>query len=282
MIASAPRAHRSAGEEATHRELLRANKVSVSAITDVNSANAAPRIAARSPASTTVRILNWNLLADGLSDDGFAVRDVLAGGAPTNVEGMITELMATKRDGGDMASLRAKHCTERSSRNLSVVIDWKTRWARMRAIIEKLQPDVMTFQELDHFADAPLTCARSATSVACASLLAAKSCHAAGVEASAPLPPLSTSSTSMRPASPSHPRRTRMHPFSLERGYNDPDGDGVAIFWRVRLPCVQPVLPRVRRRKALPGVVRVKLERRGQRAAVHHLRAPRCRHQEGG
>ena len=93
-----------------------------------------------------VRVLQWNVLAEGLSDDGFVVQDVLAPHGdevafPPPTEGQLDATMEAQ----------ATHL-ERAGRNLRATVDWEGRWARMRVIIASLQPDVITVQELDQMA----------------------------------------------------------------------------------------------------------------------------------
>jgi hypothetical protein len=134
-----------------HAALLRGSGVSPSAIAALSGADAAPQCAARrSPAGLSLRVLNWNLLADGLSDDGFLVRDVLDGESGVDEKSMITELMAAKRAGKDMSPFQEKYATARARENTKAVMRWTTRWARMLDVIESLDPDVITVQELDH------------------------------------------------------------------------------------------------------------------------------------
>ena len=79
--------------------------------------------------------------------------------APTPHAGAVTdavtaELMSTKAAGGDLQALRAKHATDRSKRNLGTVTSWPVRWARMLDVIERVAPDIITLQELDHTKEA--------------------------------------------------------------------------------------------------------------------------------
>ena len=129
---------------------------------------------------------------------------------------------------------------------------------------------------------APLTCARSATSVACASLLAKsyKSCHAAGVGGIGPaaatqyVKHLDAAGLAFAPKTNSNAIR-----FSLERGYNDPDDDGVAIFWRASAfrACSLSFLA-FNDAKRCQGVVHVKLERKEDGAPLFII----CAHLAAG
>lgn len=271
-----------AAEATTHRKLLLEAKVSPKAITGVNARGAQPLITPRPSLSTAVRILNWNVLADGLGNDGFTVRDVLSGGTPTDTDGMIKELMETKRRGGDMDEIRSKFATERTAKNLSVVIDWPTRWARMRVVIEKLQPDVVTFQELDHFVDCSAD--MRALGFECTAHAGATGrytpCHAAGVggpglEAAAKyLKHVEAAGMAFAPGAPSNARR-----IAREAGRADADDDGVAIFWRAR--AFEPtglsflVLDDPKKSQA---VVRAKLKRKADGASLCVL----CAHLASG
>ena len=134
---------------AEHRARLHELKVTAAVGSDVS------RLASTS--GELLRVLQWNILADGLSDDGFLVGDVLAeveGEVAVDAAALAEELQALRKAKADLEPLRVKTSTPRAQRNVVAVIDWDLRWARMREVIALLQPDVITMQELDHFADA--------------------------------------------------------------------------------------------------------------------------------
>ena len=37
---------------------------------------------------------------------------------------------------------------------MELILSWEVRWLRIKAVVAKLQPDVITLQELDHMAQA--------------------------------------------------------------------------------------------------------------------------------
>jgi len=110
--------------------------------------------------SGSFRVLHWNVLAEGLSDDGFFVRDVMRKDLPdlpcdtVSFEEMIAEVSKAKKENGDLESLKIKYDTPRSRANYGAVLDWRRRWAQMRAFIVASAPDIIALQELDHMADA--------------------------------------------------------------------------------------------------------------------------------
>ena len=104
--------------------------------------------------------MSWNILAEGMSYDGFHVRDVLAPdeeGSPAadTFMQLFAELTAAKADGNPDAvkALKARLETARSRRNLDAVVDWERRWRRMREQIAATAPDVIALQELDRAED---------------------------------------------------------------------------------------------------------------------------------
>ncbi|KAL1503443.1 hypothetical protein AB1Y20_011931 [Prymnesium parvum] len=85
------------------------------------------------PSGDAIRVLQWNILADGLANDGFL--------AATDSEELAKEMEAAK---GDAAKLEA------FQQNLEQVpIDWERRWERMQEIIRRNDPSIITLQELD-------------------------------------------------------------------------------------------------------------------------------------
>lgn len=116
-----------------------------------------PLIPEHPPEPTSIRVMQWNLLASGMAHDGFLVNDVLdetnateSGlGPASDLQSVLEEVRAAKRSKLDMAPLQEKFSSSRSKRNLEVMVDWDLRWARMKEVIAIGQPDVITCQELD-------------------------------------------------------------------------------------------------------------------------------------
>lgn len=268
-------------EIAKHRTLLFKSGVSASALANVSSRGSAPQISPRVPSLTGVRVLCWNFLADGLADDGFTVRDVLAGGTPTDTDKIVAELMKTKRSGGDIEAFKAKHCTERTGKNLAAIIDWPTRWARMRVIIERLQPDVIAVQELDHFAEcsADLRALGFECSVR-QPASAYKPAHATGIDGAGLddvaryAKHLESLGMAFAPTVISNARQ-----YSLKAGRDAPDDDGVAIFWRSSaLEGVDLSFLPMKDAKRCRAVVRVGLKRKSDSAQLSVI----CAHLPSG
>ena len=99
---------------------------------------ALPECAREPPVVGGVRVMSWNILAEGMSYDGFHVRDVIAPddeGSPSadTFLQLFGELLAAKADGhpAAMEALKARLETTRSRRNLEAVVDWGRRWRRM-------------------------------------------------------------------------------------------------------------------------------------------------------
>jgi len=126
-----PTPHAAALEPASYRERHDARARELGVSEEALRSIGAPRVRAREGAA--LRVLQWNVLADGLSDDGFLVRDVLDGAA----DGVSDQAAA-----------------ERAKRNHAAVVDWTRRWARMLEFIAAAKPDVIALEELDHMADA--------------------------------------------------------------------------------------------------------------------------------
>ena len=114
-----------------------------------------------------VRVMQWNVLADGLSDDGFLVQDILeASGAEPNdpsAAGRQADLRAcsdavasarAKGDEDGLKTLQAQLGTDRQRRNHEATVAWECRWPLIKAKIAASAPHVICLQELDHLADA--------------------------------------------------------------------------------------------------------------------------------
>ena len=117
------------------------------------------------PRGAALRVMQWNLLADGLSEDGFLVCDVLApepGTKPTvaSRQAELSNLAEecadahTKKDEAKLKALQQSLAGERSAKNHTATVAWRCRWPRMLATIASASPDVVCFQELDHLPDA--------------------------------------------------------------------------------------------------------------------------------
>ena len=115
-----------------------------------------------------LRLMQWNLLADGLSEDGFLVDPVVddwpvgPGEVPTNRAAgtgarkidMLREIVAASQAGKGQRDAALQlvadtYSTAASQRNLAAVVDFEGRLLRMLYMISALDPDVITVQELD-------------------------------------------------------------------------------------------------------------------------------------
>ena len=154
-----------------------------------------------------IRIMQWNILADGLSDDGFLVRDVLhattspndgatasresefrkmvdmvqetvegAKKDPTTKEAKLKGLKAQfappdpKPGEPDEVDPKVRARATQMTENHKAIVDWKRRWLKMRELIARYDPDVITLQEVDRIAELQrdlyeLGCARMPTYV---------------------------------------------------------------------------------------------------------------------
>lgn len=105
----------------------------------------------------TIRVMQFNILADGLSDDGFLMRDCLQDPETNAIEfsDLLSQVVAARKVGGDsMEKLKVKLSTERSIKNCKALMAWDRRWAQIRRIVAVGSPDIICFQEMDHMADA--------------------------------------------------------------------------------------------------------------------------------
>ena len=102
----------------------------------------------------SVRVLQWNILADGLSDDAFLVKDVFDPPMKDfSFEEMARVVIETRQKKGDMSVLQSRLDNPRSISSHAIIVDWTRRLRSMLAYIEHAKPHIITMQELDHMAE---------------------------------------------------------------------------------------------------------------------------------
>ena len=111
-----------AGLHAQHDERLRALGVAEAAL------GPGPKTLPRATGEI-VRVLQWNILADCLSDDGFLCRDVLPG-KTEDAAAIAEEVAAANAAGEDMAPLRERLSSPRAEKNMRAIVDWERRSCR--------------------------------------------------------------------------------------------------------------------------------------------------------
>ena len=200
----------------------------------VSAASGALAVAARSDlAASSVRIFQFNVLADGLSGDGFLVRDVLDPpvDASSELESTLMQMDEAKRSGGEaLEALKQQLCTARAEQNHKAVTDWGRRWAHIKELIAHAQPDVICLQEFDHMADAGMELEQLGYSCTLPNASSYQPAHAVPIrgqdDLSAYTEHLNQQGRAFAPSVPSSARK-----IALEKN-PDADDDGVAIFWR--------------------------------------------------
>jgi hypothetical protein len=135
--------------ELSAEHIAHAKRLGVSDV-EIHKLEQHPPEACPSGKSSTVRVMTWNVLADGLSDDGFLVRDVLSdppGVAPPFVD-LVQEVARVRQKGSTdaMVALAAKHSTQRARENHAIVMNFHLRWLRIRTVIAACFPDIIAFQ----------------------------------------------------------------------------------------------------------------------------------------
>jgi len=113
--------------------------------------------------SDIVRVMQYNILADGLSDDGFLVRPVLAdwpvgpGRVPTSegtsveFSGLLSEMLAGRGDEVALHRLKKKYDVPAMRENFNAVVDWQGRLSQLQLTVLGALPDIVIMQELDHY-----------------------------------------------------------------------------------------------------------------------------------
>lgn len=114
-------------------------------------------------ATSTLRVMQYNVLADAMSDDGFLVRPVLADwpvperavptaeGGQVDFTALLAEMMEAKGKPSLLEECQRKYTCSASAENTRAVIDWEARKLQMMCLIENFDPDVVVLAELDHY-----------------------------------------------------------------------------------------------------------------------------------
>lgn len=100
-----------------------------------------------------VRVLQWNILADGLSRDGFVCSPTLTttnGRACTSDEFLTMTNIAKNHN--VMNEVIDLFNTPENTEVYERVLKWENRWPKMIEQIRQQDPDILCFQEMDHYA----------------------------------------------------------------------------------------------------------------------------------
>ena len=104
------------------------------------------------PLSNEVRIMTWNILAHGLSDDGFLVRDDDSEEAKEAFRETVARVTAAKKvykaDPEQMAALQQELATPEAKDVHNRVLNWEGRIAAIVKQIRELDPDIFVLQEV--------------------------------------------------------------------------------------------------------------------------------------
>ena len=120
--------------------------------------------AAFSPAEPpSLRVMQYNILADAMSDDGFLVRPVLANwpvpekfvptadGGQVEFHTLLSEMMEAKGNPAALEECQKKYTCTASAENTNAVRDWEARKLQIMCLIESFSPDIIVLAELDHY-----------------------------------------------------------------------------------------------------------------------------------
>lgn len=114
--------------------------------------------------SAVLRIMQFNILAHAMADDGFCVRPVLkewpldhssvptTAGRVVDFSHMLDEMMAARGKEAEMAALKAKYDVDITQTNLSAIIDPEARNLQLQLLVLAYgRPDIIVLQEVDNF-----------------------------------------------------------------------------------------------------------------------------------
>mmetsp|Transcript_140446 Transcript_140446/g.436697 ORF Transcript_140446/g.436697 Transcript_140446/m.436697 type:complete len:496 (-) Transcript_140446:168-1655(-) len=233
-----------AGVEARRAERLRALGVRESAI----EASAATSPLAKKRSDSQIRVFQWNVLADGLADDGFLVADVLSdwpvgegllpdsNGGSADLVALAKELVGAhslppERRAAKLKELKERFNTPAARANFGAVLDWRARAARMEAEIVAADPDVVALQELDHFEELARCLSKQGYECGMPGALGKYApAHSANIppgDADAYLRHLQSVGVAFAPSLPSTARK-----MAVKWGVASADDSGVALFWK--------------------------------------------------
>mmetsp|Transcript_6969 Transcript_6969/g.12318 ORF Transcript_6969/g.12318 Transcript_6969/m.12318 type:complete len:453 (+) Transcript_6969:1-1359(+) len=215
-----------------------------------------------------IRVMQWNVLAGGMSQDGFLVADIIDEakatkmdlGPATDLKQIYEDVKAVKKAGGDLATLQEKFTTPRAEKNLLATVAWDLRWARMKDIIAAAQPSVITFQEMDHMAEVQSDLAKLGYACSVSPDARYAPVHKAALpegDRKEYLQHLKSVGVAYAPGSSSTCRK-----IALGRGETNADDDGVGIFWHAAAFEPREIDFHPANKKGCSAVVRASLTRK--------------------
>lgn len=115
-------------------------------------------------AAECFRIMQWNILADSMSDDGFLVHEVLqdwpagkgnvrtSSGEVVKFTKLLDDMMVAKGDNEALEQLKRRYDTAEALTNMLATVDWQVRRLQIQLqVLAAGRPDVLVFQECDHY-----------------------------------------------------------------------------------------------------------------------------------
>lgn len=104
------------------------------------------------------KLLQWNLLADGLGSDGFLIMP--ENGMVTDIHGVsitfakhLKEISSAKGNESELAKLKVRYNTPELKQLEKDTLAWETRFPKMIDLIKQEDPSIVTLQENDRFAE---------------------------------------------------------------------------------------------------------------------------------
>ena len=171
--------------------------------------------------NNTLRVLQYNVLADGLSQDGFVCSSSLS-----TINGDIHSIPQFLKNIKTASKL---YDTKDNQQTADKCLDWYERWVKIVNLIYSTRPDIIVFQEMDHYAEAliDLGCIGYSSTIREQYIEYMPLWKNNRADKDTYIPLLEEQQYAFIPKLFSKARK-----FSLMRGVNDPDNDGCAIFWR--------------------------------------------------
>ena len=213
-----------------HDSYLLSKGVPSSSLTKSKTQNFSP------PERGVIRIMQWNLLASSLADDGFFVQDIFSDDpekAQRDAATCASKVKYARKTGANALEIAEENASlAQTSESHKLLIDWTRRWAKMREMISSLNPDIVCMQEVDRMKQAVPDLRRLGYSCSSSESNASYTPPRVALGDGEPTRDafcqyLASSSLAYIPSVPSTARKK-----GAQNGDNEADDDGCVIFWR--------------------------------------------------
>lgn len=183
--------------------------------------------------NNTIRVLQYNILADGLSLDGFICSNFLdtVDNKIRTIPEFLIEIQEVRSDVRKLEEISKLYDTPTNTKNYERCLNWSNRWNKILKLIRDQDPDILVFQEMDRYSEALVDLDKMGyTSTFDSNKMPYSALwRDSEADSSSYLDRLNGQGYAFIPKLDSKARK-----ISLKRGIIDPDNDGCSIFWKKR------------------------------------------------